>query len=42
MSLSRDQINAFNTNSSFLPEQLGSVILGILFAVLILWGCVGD
>lgn len=38
MNLSADQLNAFNSNSGFTPEQLGTVILGVLFAVLIVWG----
>ncbi len=37
MSLSADQTNAFNTNSGFMPEQLGVLILSALFAILIVW-----
>lgn len=36
--LSTDQVTAFNANSGFMPEQLGILILGILFATLIVWG----
>lgn len=36
--MSSDQLTAFNTNSGFTPEQLGTLILGVLFAVLIVWG----
>lgn len=38
MSLSSDQINAFKTNSGFMPEQLGVLILSFFFAILIVWG----
>lgn len=38
MSLSNDQISAFEANSGFLPEQLGNVILGFLFVILLIWG----
>lgn len=37
MSLSADQTNAFNTNSGFMPEQLGVLILSALFAILMVW-----
>lgn len=36
--LSADQIAAFNTNSGFTAEQLGTLILGVLFSILIVWG----
>lgn len=38
MSLSNDQLNAFQTNSGFTPDQLGTLILSLLFAIFILWG----
>lgn len=38
MSLSPDQVSTFHTNSGFTPEQLGTLILSVLFAVLIVWG----
>ncbi|WP_353169438.1 TIGR03758 family integrating conjugative element protein [Providencia sp.] len=36
--LSSDQVAAFNANSGFMPENLGTLILGIFFATLIVWG----
>lgn len=36
--LSDEQIQAFNNNSGFMPEQLGTLILSLLFAILIVWG----
>lgn len=38
MNLSNDQVNAFQTNSGFTPEQLSTFILSVLFALLIVWG----
>lgn len=36
--LSTEQVTAFNINSGFTADQLGMLILGFLFAVLIVWG----
>lgn len=36
--LSPEQVAVFNTNSGFMPENLGTLILSILFATLIVWG----
>lgn len=36
--LSAEQVVAFKTNSGFTAEQLGTLILCVLFAVLIVWG----
>lgn len=36
--LSADQLAAFKSNSGFTPEQLGVLILSVLFAVLLVWG----
>jgi len=38
MSLSADQVSAFNTNSGFTAEQLGTLVLCVLFALVIVWG----
>ena len=38
MSLSNDQINAFKTNSGYMPEQLGTLVLSFLFAIALVWG----
>lgn len=36
--LSNDQLIAFKTNSGYMPEQLGTLILMVLFAVVLVWG----
>ncbi|AFI89592.1 integrating conjugative element protein [Pectobacterium polaris] len=32
------QINAFQANSSITPAAMSTVLIGIMFAVLLLWG----
>ena len=36
--ISADQANAFHANAGFTPSDVSSVVLGIVFAVLLLWG----
>ncbi|MCD9007472.1 TIGR03758 family integrating conjugative element protein [Luteimonas sp. XNQY3] len=38
MSLTADQAAAFQSNSGFAPSAVSSVVLGFVFAVLLLWG----
>ena len=38
MSLSADQNLAFQANSGFTPAAVSTVVLGIVFAALLLWG----
>lgn len=38
INLSAEQVAAFKTNSGFTAEQLSTLILCVLFAVLIVWG----
>jgi integrating conjugative element protein (TIGR03758 family) len=36
--ISADQANAFRANAGFAPTDVSTVILGIVFAVLLVWG----
>lgn len=38
MSLSSEQTSAFELNAGFMPEQLGSLLIGTVFAVVLVWG----
>lgn len=38
MSPTSDQINAFQANGGFTPTAVSTLVLGIVFAVLLLWG----
>lgn len=38
MTLSADQAAAFQANAGFTPSTVSTVVLGIVFAVLLLWG----
>jgi integrating conjugative element protein (TIGR03758 family) len=38
VSLSADQITAFRGNGGFTPSDVSVVVLGAVFAVLLLWG----
>ncbi|KAI3602284.1 hypothetical protein D8I24_3424 [Cupriavidus necator H850] len=38
MTLAADQVAAFQANSSFTPATVSTVVLGFVFAVLLLWG----
>jgi integrating conjugative element protein (TIGR03758 family) len=38
MTPSADQVAAFQTNGGFAPSAVSTVVLGFVFAVLLLWG----
>ena len=38
MTLAADQFAAFQANSGFTPAAVSTVVLGFVFAVLLLWG----
>lgn len=38
MSLSADQLAAFQANGGFAPADVAALVLGVVFAVLLLWG----
>jgi len=38
MSLSNEQSTAFQLNGGFTPEQLGMLVIGFVFAVVLVWG----
>ncbi|RQR79154.1 TIGR03758 family integrating conjugative element protein [Burkholderia sp. Bp9012] len=38
MSLTGDQAAAFQSNSGFTPSAVSTLVLGVVFAVVLLWG----
>ncbi|MDR1660981.1 MAG: TIGR03758 family integrating conjugative element protein [Azoarcus sp.] len=36
--MTADQTNAFQANAGFAPNELSALVLGAVFAVLLLWG----